>query len=367
MLVFEPLRRNRIILNQLSLSLPMKIKITKHSLNFKQAAGTSRGILKKKDTWYIKVSHSEQENKYGLGEINMFQGLSWDDTPLFYSKLKELEQNPDIFINDIHLRLKDFPSIRFGLETALLDLQGYKNHIIFPSDFTNGKEGIPINGLIWMGDKDFMIKQIKSKLNLGFKCLKLKIGAINFDTEFGIIKSIRKEYDKHDLELRVDANGAFEEKDALNKLDQLSTLHLHSIEQPIKQGNWEFMKYLCNKTPLAIALDEELIGINDSIQKAKLLKSIHPQYIILKPSLTGGFQASKEWIELANSKNIGWWITSALESNIGLNAIAQWTFLLQTNNYQGLGTGQLFTNNINSPLCIHGEKLFYHPEKEWGK
>ncbi len=345
----------------------MKISITKHSLNFKLAAGTSRGVLKTKDTWFIKIFNQQKPEEYGLGEINMFRGLSYDDTPSFYLKLKELVLKPDFFLQNIHKTLYDFPSIRFGIETAIMDYQLNANRIIFPSKFTEGKDGIPINGLIWMGDKDFMLQQIKTKLNLGFKCLKMKIGSINFNVEINILKSIRKEYNEKELELRVDANGAFDKNNALEKLDQLSTLQLHSIEQPIQQGNWEFMQSLCAQTPLPIALDEELIGIHDTKQKMKLLATINPQYIILKPAITGGFKASQEWIDLANKKNIGWWITSALESNIGLNAIAQWTYQLQTDNYHGLGTGQLFTNNISSPLMISGEKLFFNPNQKWGK
>lgn len=345
----------------------MKIEFTKHPLYFKQAAGTSRGILKKKNTWFLKLFHPNAPEKFGIGEVNMFEGLSSDDNPSFYTKLKEIELNPQSYLSDIHKSLKSFPSIRFGLETALLDYQMQKNKILFPSNFTQEKEGIPINGLIWMGSKEFMLQQIRTKLDAGFRCLKMKIGAINFDVEFSILKSIRNEFKESDLELRVDANGGFNMSDALSKLQKLSTLHIHSIEQPIKQGQLENMSLLCKDTPLPIALDEELIGIHNYNKKAELLQQIQPQYIILKPALTGGFKASQEWIDLAEKDSINWWVTSALESNIGLNAIAQWTFQLNTNNYQGLGTGQLFTNNINSPLNIIGEKLFYTLSNDWGK
>ena len=343
----------------------MKIQISKYPLYFKQAVGTSRGILKKKNTWFIKLSHSNSPENFGLGEINMFEGLSSDYTPEFYSKLNEIELNPQLYLYDIHESLKTFPSIRFGLEMAMLDYKNQKNRILFPSEFTQEKEGIPINGLIWMGTKEFMLQQIKSKLDVGFRCLKMKIGAINFDEELAILKSIRNEFKESDLELRVDANGGFNMSDALHKLQQLSNLQIHSIEQPIKQGQLKNMSSLCRNTPLPIALDEELIGINDIQKKAELLSQIKPQYIILKPALTGGFKASQEWIDLAGKSNISWWITSALESNIGLSAIAQWAYQLNTNNYQGLGTGQLFTNNINSPLYISGEKLFYSLSRKW--
>jgi len=345
----------------------MIIKIAKYTLHFKQASGTSRGVLHTKDTWFIKIYQKENDELFGLGEINMFQGLSFDDTPQFHLKLKELEQNPEYFIDHLHSALLDFPAIRFGLENALLDFHQKRNRIIFPSNFTQGKEGIPINGLIWMGDKDFMLQQIQNKLDSGFKCLKMKIGAINFDTELSILQSIRKKYNHHDLELRVDANGAFNHTEALLKLKTLSKLNLHSIEQPIRQGNWEAMRNLCLNTPLPIALDEELIGVNNQTEKAALLSEIQPQYIILKPALVGGFQASDEWIRLADENNIDWWVTSALESNIGLSAIAQWTYQVKKMKYQGLGTGQLYTNNIESPLNIKGEELFYHPENKWAE
>jgi len=217
-----------------------------------------------------------------------------------------------------------------------------------------------------MGDKEFMLKQIRDKMDNGFRCLKMKIGAIDFSSELAVLKAIRTRFSGQDLELRVDANGAFEIKNALVKIAELAKFNIHSIEQPIKQGHWKHMNNLCAKTTIPIALDEELIGVNEMKKRTQLLEEIQPQYIILKPALVGGFLASEKWIALANERNISWWITSALESNIGLSAIAQWTFNLQTNNYQGLGTGQLYTNNIESPLIVKGERLFYDPHKSWG-
>jgi len=343
----------------------IKISIKKHQLIFKRASGTSRGILHKKNTWFIKVFQEEKPGIFGLGEINMFEGLSYDYRDDFYEQLKVLEQKPDEFINNYGDTLQEFPAIRFGLETALQDYHQHQNRILYPSAFTRGKEGIPINGLIWMGDISFMQEQIKQKIEDGFRCIKLKIGAVNFDEEIAILKQIRQKFNEHDLELRVDANGAFSFEEAPQKLKQLSQLKLHSIEQPIKQGNWEQMAQLCATTPLPIALDEELIGIHSRKQKQEMLTAIVPQYIILKPALVGGFSASEEWIKLANDNHIGWWITSALESNIGLNAIAQWTFQLHSKQFQGLGTGQLFTNNISSPLQTQGDELYYHPSLNW--
>ena len=261
--------------------------------------------------------------------------------------------------------LSTWSSIRFGVETALLDLQHGGRRMIYPSEFTAGKQAIEINGLIWMGDKRTMASRIDEKLAAGFSCIKLKIGAIDFDDECELLAAIRRRYSREDIELRVDANGAFSPYDALEHLQRLSAYDLHSIEQPIRAGQWEAMARLCEETPLPIALDEELIGITDSTEKLALLETISPQYIVLKPSLIGGFSGAEEWIEFARNCRVGWWITSALESNVGLNAIAQWTAALPVNMPQGLGTGALFTNNIPSPLEQIGDELRYNPDKTW--
>lgn len=342
----------------------MKIRIKKHQLIFKRPAGTSRGILKTKDTWYVQLVN-EQNAKSGMGEINMFRGLSIDDKPDFESVLQEVVSNPDFYIENLHDSLIDYPSIRFGLETALKDLHSETPYMLFENDFSKGTIGIPINGLIWMGDIGFMKSQIKQKISDGFRCLKMKIGALNFEEEFRVLSKIREEFNARELELRVDANGAFSCDEAINKLERLAKLELHSIEQPIKQGSWKDMADLCSQTPLPIALDEELIGVHSIELRKELLDQINPQYIILKPALVGGFRSSKEWIDLANERKIGWWITSALESNVGLNAIAQWTASLNTSAFQGLGTGQLYENNINSPLMIKGQELFYNLKTSW--
>ncbi len=257
------------------------------------------------------------------------------------------------------------PSIQFGLEQAFLSLESQSPYLLFPSGFTNSNEGIHINGLIWMGSKEFMKTQIREKLEQGFKCIKMKIGAIDFDTEIELLQSIRKEFSSDDIELRVDANGGFTANEALDKLKRLSEYDLHSIEQPIKVNQFEEMARLCETTPLPIALDEELIGVFGVTKKEEILQTIQPQYIILKPSLVGGFKGSMEWIDLADKKEIGWWITSALESNIGLNAIAQWTYTLNSKMPQGLGTGSLFTNNIESPLEVKNGYLQYNTRKNW--
>lgn len=340
----------------------MKASYRKYTLNFKRPSGTSRGVLTTKETWFLIL---EEENNFGIGECGILRTLSIDDRPDYEEKLKWTCQNIHLPKNELLAELVEFPSIQFGVEMALLSLQSQDPFQLFPSAFTNGEKGIPINGLIWMGEEAFMHEQIQQKLEQGFSCIKLKIGAIDFDKEIALLQSIRKKYSASEIELRVDANGAFQPQEALQKLQRLSELDLHSIEQPIKQGQFSEMAKLCAKTPLPIALDEELIGVFSVTKKEELLQTIQPQYIILKPSLIGGFKGTQEWIDLAEKQNIGWWITSALESNIGLNAISQFTFVQDSNMPQGLGTGSLYTNNIESPLVVKGEYITYAPEKTW--
>jgi len=340
----------------------IKASYKKYILNFKNPSGTSRGILRTKETWFIIL---EKNGKKGIGETGLFRGLSIDDVSNYEEKLIWICNNINLGLEKLLLELIAFPSIQFGLEQAFLSLQSKTEFDLFPSEFSKGNTAISINGLIWMGEKSFMKNQIKEKLKTGFSCIKMKIGAIDFETEINLLKSIRKEFSSKEIELRVDANGAFDPKNALEKLAVLSELELHSIEQPIKQGQIQEMANLCAKTPLPIALDEELIGVFSSEDKSKLLKTIQPQYIILKPSLIGGFTGSKEWINFAETNNAGWWITSALESNVGLNAIAQFTHTLKSELPQGLGTGGLFTNNFNSPLEVKSGSLHYNPAKKW--
>ncbi|WP_299335364.1 o-succinylbenzoate synthase [uncultured Psychroserpens sp.] len=333
-----------------------------YTLNFKQASGTSRGILKTKDTWFIVLS---ENGKSGIGECGMFRGLSIDDRSDFEDQLQWTCNHINLGLEHLLIELVEFPSIQFGLEMAFKSLSSQGSFELFPSDFTKENASIDINGLIWMGSESFMKDQIKDKLAAGFSCIKMKIGAIDFQTELELLKSIRQEFSSNTIELRVDANGAFSPLEALEKLKRLSDYDLHSIEQPIRQGQWDEMAKLCEQTPLPIALDEELIGVFSEEKKSTLLETINPQYIILKPSLVGGFQGSESWIKLARAKQIGWWITSALESNIGLNAIAQWTFTLNSNLPQGLGTGSLFTNNFDSPLVVKNGTLQYEKHINW--
>ena len=337
----------------------LKAKIYSHELKFIIPGGTSRGILKTKPTWFIKVFDQINKTRFGLGECGPIQGLSLESIDQMIDKLNEVKKN----INELsNIDLSLFPSINFGLETAFLDLKIGGKKVIFKNSFIDG-EPIRINGLIWMGDKDYMINQINSKISDGYSCLKLKIGSIDFNEELSIIKSIRERFSSKILEIRVDANGAFKSKNALNKLDLLSKLKIHSIEQPIATNQWKELKEICEKTPLPIALDEELISIND--KKEEFINYIKPQYLVLKPTLLGGFEKTKKWINIAENNNIGWWITSSLESNIGLNAIAQFCGNYELKIPQGLGTGQLFSNNIESPLEIEGQELYFRKNKTW--
>lgn len=351
----------------------MTSKFKKYILNFKNPSGTSRGILNTKETFFLEIFDGD---KKGIGECALFRGLSFDDVPDYEEKLtwlcEHINENPEVLKQE----LQNFPSIWFGYEQAILNLNLPEN-IYFPSEFTKGKSSIKINGLIWMGNAAFMQSQIEEKLAQGFDCIKLKIG-VDWDSEKEILKQLRQKFSSEILELRVDANGGFSFDEAKIVLQELADLEIHSIEQPIKAISKEprtksqesrnstdcfvprnEMAELCAETPTPIALDEELIGVINFEEKKELLEQIKPQYIILKPALVGGFSGCDEWISLAENLNIGWWITSALESNIGLNAIAQYTFIKNNKMPQGLGTGALFTNNFPSVLELNGDQLSF--------
>ena len=341
----------------------LKVNLSERVLHFKQPAGTSRGTYTTRRSWFITLT--DENGRQGIGECAPLPNLSCDDIPNYAEKLSTFCES---FVSEANLTPhstlhtpQDYPSMLFGLETALLNLQ-VGSTMLFDTPFGRGEEGIPINGLVWMGTFEEMRERIEQKLAQGFHCVKLKIGAIDFNQELELLKKIRSRYSRREIELRVDANGAFSPDDALQKLEQLSLYDIHSIEQPIRQGQWGDMAFLCRESPIPIALDEELIGVNDSYSKGQLLDIIKPAYIILKPSLHGGMAGTKEWIDLANDRHIGSWITSALESNVGLNAIAHLTAYLygpHIQRPQGLGTGQLFTDNIPMPLEIKGDKLWY--------
>lgn len=340
----------------------MKATYHKYILNFKRPSGTSRGVLNEKETWFIVL---EKDGKKGIGECGILRGLSCDDRPDYEEKLQWTCNNIHLGKDLLWEALLEFPSIQFGVEMAFQSLASETPFLLFPSDFTNGNKTILINGLVWMGNEAFMKQQIEEKLEQGFTCIKLKIGAIDFQKELDLLRFIRQHFDANTIEIRVDANGAFSLNEALDKLNQLAGFELHSIEQPIAKNQTDTMSELCKTAPIPIALDEELIGVFSLEEKEALLLKIKPQYIILKPSFVGGFRGTKEWILLAEKLKIGWWITSALESNIGLNAIAQWTFLQQNSMPQGLGTGGLYTNNFDCPLEVFDGNLGYNKQVNW--
>ena len=336
----------------------MRFEIEEKTLHFKQPAGTSRGVYTTRKVWLVRLSDGERE---GVGECAPLPDLSCDamDDEEYRSILnrvcEEFCQRQELD-ND---SWRQYPSMLFGLETAWLNMTN--GDMLFDTAFSRGEVGIPINGLVWMGSYEEMLKRMEEKLEKGFRCVKLKIGAIDFDQELDLVKRIRERFSHHEVELRLDANGAFKYEEALYKLELLSQYAIHSIEQPIKAGQWAYMAELCRESPLPIALDEELIGVNDLEMKRHMLNIIKPRYIILKPSLHGGMQGCREWIETAKDMGIGSWITSALESNIGLNAIAQFTSDMYGDHItmpQGLGTGQLFTDNIDMGLEVRGDMLF---------
>jgi len=352
----------------------LQAQVQPYILNFKFDAGTSRGVLKQKRTWFLKIWEGEKDVLFGIGEAGPLPGLSIDAIPEFEKKMMDVAQAlqnftlPDLLALNLKeaFSLHAFPSILFALETALFDLFNGGKRIIFHNSFAGGEQAIPINGLIWMGAKDFMQEQVKKKLQEGYSCIKVKIGALDFETELELLSSVRNSLGAGKIVLRVDANGAFAFPEAVEKMKRLAEYKVHSIEQPLKVGQYEEMAALCTLNILPIALDEDLIGIFGREDKKRLLEKMKAPYIILKPTLLGGFAETKEWIAIAEEMQIGWWITSALESNIGLNAIAQFTANLPIHGFhQGLGTGLLYTNNLESPLIIKQGKLFYDKEKKW--
>jgi o-succinylbenzoate synthase len=340
----------------------MKTKLIKKIFRFKFPAGTSKGVLLNKESWFLIL---EENGMTGIGECSTIPGISTDKMEGYTEILESIKKSLEVDRHISPALLNNYPSIAFGVEMALLDLKTGGKRELFKTPFAGGTAGILINGLVWMGDRLFMEEQLQRKISEGFHCIKLKIGSLQFDTECEILANIRKKYSPENLEIRLDANGAFSEAEALGKLKILSTFGIHSIEQPIKKGLWSEMAQLCANSPIPIALDEEITDYSSFEARNVLLQTINPHYIIIKPSMLGGFKKSMEWIQSAESAGIGWWITSALESNIGLNAIAQWTSSFRTLLPQGLGTGQLYENNFLSPLEIVGEKLYYRPENEW--
>jgi len=343
----------------------IKASYKKYTLRFKQPAGTSRGIYTERTSWFISILDADNPLQTGIGECAPLPGLSPELDAGFIDKLSDICRDIERYCDLTPDVLAGFPSIRMGLETAFLDYRNKGTKIFYRNRFTEGTKGIKINGLVWMGSPEFLDEQIRNKLNEGYACIKLKVGAIDFDADLSLIRKIRNKYQAGDVEIRVDANGAFNPANVMDRLNAMAALNVHSIEQPVKAGQHDFLARLCANSPLPIALDEELIGISSFKQKQDIINYIHPQFLVLKPSLHGGFGGCSQWIELADASDIGWWITSALESNIGLNAIAQWTSTFRCNLHHGLGTGQLFTNNFDSPLYINNAELKFDADKTW--
>ncbi|MCM1521165.1 MAG: o-succinylbenzoate synthase [Muribaculaceae bacterium] len=317
--------------------------------------------MRQKDTYFIKVWDDEMPDSYGIGESALFRGLSYDDRPGYERMLKLICADPLSAL--VSPEIVHWPSIRMGLESAILDYRRGSLRTLFPGDWRNGESSLKINGLVWMGTEEEMVGRMKDKIEAGFTCVKIKIGGIDFEREMallGLLRSIAPE-----AELRLDANGAFTREEALRKLERLAAFNIHSLEQPIKAGQWEEMSRICRQSPIPIALDEELISITTHDERHRMLETIKPKYIIIKPTLIGGFTAGNEWIEAAGEHGTGWWATSALESDIGLNAIAQWTAHHSPTLPQGLGTGQLFENNIPSPLRLEGDRIMYDNHRQW--
>lgn len=337
----------------------MRLQFAPYVLKFNEPGGTSRGVMTEKITCLMRIFDEADPSRFGIGEAAIFPGLSPEADDRFFYKLMELQANIRL---GKKTDLEKFPSLQGGLEQCIRDFTHGCDGIYFESPFVHGEKAIEINGLVWMGDFDKMISRIEDKISKGFRCIKLKIGAIDWRKEVDMIEYIRSRYSADKIEIRVDANGAFDMDNAIPRLKRLADLGVHSIEQPIKAGNPMLMRFLCDISPLPIALDEELIGKFTREEKAKMLDEIHPCYIVIKPALTGGFSGASEWIELAKERGIGWWITSALESNIGLNALAQWVATLHTEIPQGLGTGGVFSNNFKTPVYIEGDKLNYNPD-----
>jgi len=331
----------------------MKSKFHKKTFHFKLPSGTSRGILTEKHAWFIEIWEESNPSIVGTGECSIIPGLSPD-----FENFESYEEQLSKVCENLQIDLENWPSIKFGVECALLDLKNGGKGVVFDNSFSRGERKLAINGLIWMGDKEFMQSQIQEKIDAGFTTIKMKIGSIDFETELKLLQSIRAEFSSDQITLRVDANGAFSVDEALEKLRKLAKFGIHSIEQPIKAGQYEEMRNLCVNSPVKIALDEELIGVNQLEKKKELLDLIQPDFIILKPSLHGGISGCKEWISLAEERKINWWITSALESNIGLSAICQFVGEYKNRLPQGLGTGSLYTDNIPSNLIVKEGQIY---------
>jgi o-succinylbenzoate synthase len=358
-----------------STALKLQTEYHPYTLRFRFPAGTSRGVLREKRVFFVRISDAANPKAAGIGECGPLPGLSPDDLPDYEELLtgclgrlrhRVFEPTPegamDLAAGCVPSHL---PSVRFGLQSALLDLVGGGRRMLFANRFSAGEQSIPINGLVWMGDAGFMANQVEQKLREGYACIKMKVGAIQREQELALLQAIRKRFSEKEIVIRLDANGAFPVSGALELLKEYGEYGIHSIEQPIRPGLWEAMESLCRLSPVPVALDEELIGHTDPDRRRQVLEALAPQFIVLKPSLLGGFAACNDWIRLAGMTGCGWWITSMLEANIGLNAIAQYTGGFETDIQQGLGTGQLYTNNITSPLIVSGGHIRMAADRAW--
>lgn len=339
----------------------LRADYTRRDLVFNFEAITSRQTMKVKETYFLRVWDDRNPQRRGVGECAIFRGLSSDDTPFYESRIADLCRSID------SVRLSDIreSSLRFGFETAMADLRADAPFDLWPGAWSRGEQGLEINGLVWMGDYPTMQRRIDEKIAAGFRCIKIKIGSLDFDRELSLLDYIREQHDVNTVELRLDANGAFSPKEALRKIERLARYDIHSIEQPVRAAQWQAMREITRNSPIPVALDEELIGSLDYDRRCRLLDATMPAYVIIKPSLCGGFAYADGWIRDAGEREIGWWATSALESNVGLNAIARWVAAKSPDMPQGLGTGALYTNNVPSPLHVKGSRLYYNTDAAW--
>lgn len=340
----------------------LQAQYSSYRLNLRFEARTSRATMHHKDTWFIRIFDDSEPDTFGIGECALFRGLSADDCSDYELRLARVCRDIVSLTDPEDIGMS---SIAFGVETALQNLRNAVPGIVYPGKWAGGESSITINGLVWMGSAELMMQRLSRKLDQGFKCIKLKIGGIDFQRELELLDFVRSAWPAEKVQLRLDANGAFSTRDALHKLERLAYYDIHSIEQPVKPGQPQAMREICRNSPIPVALDEELIGSRKYDAQARMLDAIMPQYVILKPSLCGGFQASNRWIALARQRDIGWWATSAMESDIGLNAIAQWVSCFSPQLPQGLGTGELYDNNITSPVRLRGDRLSYDPQASW--
>ena len=348
----------------------LRARWIEHTLQPRFELGTSKGPINARIVWSLIAWDIERPEIKGIGEAALFPGHSKEFPADVKTKLIELCAETRDWSRRLTTDLVEVPSVRFAVEQCLRDLEVSGTKQLFPSPFTLGQKGIPINGLVWMGDKATMKQRIREQIEKGFTTVKMKIGASSIhrngiEDELELLRSVRSEFGAGDISLRVDANGAFNSRNAMDVLERLAALDIHSIEQPVAPGLYEVIAELCERSPVPIALDEDLIGLNTTDAKNDLLDHVKPKFIVIKPSLVGGWEATRQWIALAESRGIGWWITSALESSIGLNAIAQFTATLGVRMAQGLGTGSVYANNTPSPLFAEAGLLHYRPEVAW--